>query len=830
MTLTKTKSTPLVFILLFISAFSSNIEKSASIATTPSFEKLYLHFDKPYYYAGEDIWFKVYLVDAKTNKSDTLSKVVYVDLINPDNKIVDSKTIKINEDGGSGDFSLSVNLINGEYMVRAYTNYMRNFDNAYFFRKKIYIHSLYLEENTNNEPQSKEFIDEKANSTNIDFIPDVQFFPEGGYLVNSLPCRVGFKAVEVDGKGIDVSGIIIDNTGKEIQKIKSLKFGLGRFQFLPEDGRKYFAKITYNNIQNVYDLPTPLTKGVVMEVEELMDSYNISVMSSLPNGVDNLKFIGIQRGLVVCGTEIIGDKVKVKIIVPKSYLKQGIIQFTLFDNNDTPLCERLVFLESNEPNPKIAISPSKATYGKRSLVELEISCEQAIQQKINTNMSIAVTDLSTVEPDNYGLDLKSYLLLNSELKGEIEHPNYYFESEEPQRKGMLDVLMMTQGWRQFIWNKHSNNNGNELKFDYETGISISGNVKRVFNHKKSAVAEVFIALVNNDKIRYDLAKTNAEGHFEFKALDFFDSTTVIIQAKKIKKNATRKNKLKNPAMNYFIEMDSFVAPMISIKKNYSKSSDRTFDKGYLEKLNEKHYYDPINADMNDRIKLKEVKLETIISRRKKQRGEKRGIYNNPSNTLDFEDVKTVPVYHPLLALRGRFAGVQVGTKLGGIYISIRGQGTPMFLVDGMPMSAADGIPYIPFSDIDFVDVLKGPEAAIYGIRARNGVIAVYTLDGSDREMKAETRERNGIINFKHPGYYQARKFYEPNYKIKKQLHDKLDDRTTIYWNPIAKLNEQGKTKISFFSTDISTTYRVDIQGLTSEGGILTSEMFFDIKD
>ena len=75
-----------------------------------------------------------------------------------------------------------------------------------------------MEENSDNEPQKKESIDLKTNDINLK--PDVQFFPEGGYLVNSLLSKEGFKAIGVDGKGIDVSGVITDNTGKEVQKIK----------------------------------------------------------------------------------------------------------------------------------------------------------------------------------------------------------------------------------------------------------------------------------------------------------------------------------------------------------------------------------------------------------------------------------------------------------------------------------------------------------------------------------------------------------------------------------------------------------------------------------
>ena len=100
-------------------------------------EKTYLHIDKTTYNAGEDLWFKAYLVDASTLRPDAASKIVYVDLIDPDNKIIASRIIKINDGCGDGDFKLAADLITGEYIVRAYTRFMQNFDEAWFFRKRL---------------------------------------------------------------------------------------------------------------------------------------------------------------------------------------------------------------------------------------------------------------------------------------------------------------------------------------------------------------------------------------------------------------------------------------------------------------------------------------------------------------------------------------------------------------------------------------------------------------------------------------------------------------------------------------------------------------------
>ncbi len=150
--ISKRLSTIFSFILIFsiFIAFSNSSDESIKKTVgkiesknpgAPK-EKIYIHFDKSYYNVGEDIWFKAYLVNADTHRPEAISQIIYVDLINPLNKIIDTKIIKTEDGFGEGDFKLKNDLIEGVYTVRAYTNYMRNFDGGYLFRKKIFVNSL----------------------------------------------------------------------------------------------------------------------------------------------------------------------------------------------------------------------------------------------------------------------------------------------------------------------------------------------------------------------------------------------------------------------------------------------------------------------------------------------------------------------------------------------------------------------------------------------------------------------------------------------------------------------------------------------------------------
>ncbi|MET2985256.1 hypothetical protein [Aureibaculum conchae] len=790
----------LVFFFIIFSSFSKQNSNNY-----PK-EKIYIQFDKPNYYVGEDIWFKTYLINAETHTPQTLSNVVYVELINPSNEILETKTIKITDGGGRGNFELSPNLITGEYTVRAYTNFMRNFNSAYFFRKKIYIKALNPDGTINKVP-----------GTNVVDMskPDIQFFPEGGDLVNGFLNRVGFKAIDINGEGIDIEGTITDNTGKRILKLNSAKFGMGMFEFVPKQDNSYKLNIVHQGTELVYNLPNAINHGVVMQITEHENDFRVTLQSSLNYGLNNFSFIGTQRNGVVFRAELAGSKNNAAIKVPKSSLEQGIVQFTLFDNKK-PLCERLSFYETDKANVAINVKPSKQEYGKRELVELEIYLDSIQQPKTLTNMSIAVTDMSAVETNPYGLDIKSQLLLSSELKGNIEQPGYYFYSDDLKRKKNLDILMMTQGWRKFIIND-TLSKPSKPTFLAETGINLSGQVKKFFNHKKSATAEVSLTYKNSEEFVHETVVTDLNGKFVFSNLNFLDSTAIIIQAKKIQ-NTKQTKRAKSPAMNFHIEMDSFMAPKITLKQKqhiegFSKKAEKI-----TNKIIATEYLEALYKMQKDRVKLDEVVLEAEVFDRNSYFNKKRTeLLKNPSYTVDVKDIKGVPPNNWLTALIGRVPGYRSDGTLRGS--SSLANNKPLYLLDGYPV---DDIENFAFSDIDFIDILVGPRTVIFGLRGGNGVIAVYTKDGSEPSNTNESYKKRGIVSFENPGY-TSKKFYEPVYKTQQKEDAKFDYRPTIYWNPTIRLDEHNKTSISFYTSDAISPYRVVLEGISMDGKLIKVE-------
>ena len=788
-------------------------------------EKIYLHTDKTFYNSGDDIWFKAYLVDAATLKPEALSKVAYVDLIDPSGEILITKTINVTDGCGNGDFKLRVNLTGGEYTLRAYTTYMRNFDKAFFFREKINISPVLRNLAELQDSTHKTLPDQKTDSISSQK-PDVQFFPEGGYLVCGFPCNIGVKAVVPNGKGIDVTGVIFDSTGKKMTEFSTLKFGLGMVQLMPLQGEAYKARITWNNTEYEYELPLALENGAVMQVAEQEEFYHVVVHSSLPNRIKNFSFVGTQKNSVLFDTKITSDDEGIILKVPKNMFKEGVAQFTLFDGNNNPCCERLVFVETNDMVSKLSLTTSKEEYGKKELVDLDISTDELALPQPEGSMSVAVAPVSEMS-DNSETDIKSYLLLNSELKGEIEHPGYYFYSDDTLREKVLDLLMMTQGWRRYIWNEPQIRDTAAFVFHPETGLRFEGEITRLSYLMKSS--EAVVSLTCNNQYEFSQYETDADenGHFKFDGIAFEDSTSVIIQAKRERKKG------KNPAMNYTIELDELAPP-----KETTEYFPFTYSNNEI--LNNKPFPSKFNREEIDslyNLEKTDIVLEEIIVNAKKPNriAEKRTLYHDPSYSVNVSEIYKKFKYPDLgYLMNGRVPGIEVHidkevhSRL--IYMKNHGPGysIPILYLNDAP-STLDEILMLPLSEIHFVDVLKpGPKTVIYGTAGQSGVIAVYTLDPEERLNLYGPKERKGIINFTHPGFSKAREFYTPVYTSKKSK-EKPDYRTTLYWNPALKLDRHGKAKISFYTSDISSAYKIILEGILSEGDIIHKVNYFDVK-
>src|SRR6185437_15716247 len=160
-------------------------------------EKIFLHTDKTVYASGEMLWFKAYVTDAASNQFSLLSKIAYVEIINAADKPLMQAKVDIDSGRGSGSIVIPSSIRTGNYVIRAYTNWMKNFDPNFYFQESITIIN----------PVKKPLEEKPDTATRF----HIQFFPEGGNLVYGLNNTVAFKITDAYGKGLRGKGWIVDN-------------------------------------------------------------------------------------------------------------------------------------------------------------------------------------------------------------------------------------------------------------------------------------------------------------------------------------------------------------------------------------------------------------------------------------------------------------------------------------------------------------------------------------------------------------------------------------------------------------------------------------------
>lgn len=856
---------------------SAFLDYSDSVIYAHPIEKVHLHLDKPYYSAGQTIWLKAYVVDGR-NKPSMLSKILYIDLIDESNRLYKSLKLPLAAGLASGDFFLSDTLEEGNYRLRAYTLWTRNFGKEDFYNRVVQIgnllrtdvsaHVSYTYRQNGNFDEAEATIsyatvdgaplqnlkinyDIKFNNgsvqssnatTGVDgkvkimivgkdttsksgiirtsFLRNgqmvnknfafksltskinIHFFPEGGYLVDSIRSKVAFKAIGANGLGIPISGFVVNEQNTKVAEFKSEHAGLGSFMLSPFNNQTYTAVINLPEGEMRVALPKALPQGYVLSIiGEDTESLLIRITANKVNLSNKAVSLVVQTNVGQQLFHYLITKRFIDVSFQKSDLPTGITLFTLLDENHLPVAERLRFIQ-NRDELIIDFQKKEKDPKEPDKVSLEIVATDKNQLPITGSFSISVTDLSRVpvndEDEN---SILSDLLLSSELKGYIEKPNYYFINPNPDKDRQLDNVMLTHGWRRFSWkNVYYGFKGPKIIFPIEKDLQISGSV---FLRGKPVVGGRVTALSPTTGFYMDTI-TNTQGQFNFNNLVFSDSTKFIIQARQTKDR-----------MNTTIKLDSTPDEKIG---SYE----------FTGEINEN-----VNTQMANFLNVSKKEVEELIALGLVSRSHllkevvvtstrKDNVINSSrlsKNAADFsfrgEELEGENLGN---ALRGKVPGliVDLSGNTAIMQRNLSSANVPLMqlFVDGVNWGSV--LTDINVSEIATVEILKGgASAALYGDKGAGGVIIVTTkVFGDQRPVNYEST--SGLISFISKGYSITKEFFNPeNSTGYPKTGGNL--RTTLYWNPDVFIDNGKVGTINFFNTANPGTYRIVIEGLDHKG-------------
>ena len=814
----KTKYTLSIFLLFGLvtfaafklpdDSFAQLLRKMEAFVKDHPQEKVHLHLDKPYYAVGDNIWLKAYVVNTASGAPSTISNSLYVELINERDSV--KKQLKLPLMGGVawGDVALTDSLEEGNYRIRAYTNWMRNAGPDFFYDKTIKIGNAW-------GAKAKGKIASNRNTsaaTMINNQVNLRFFPEGGNLINQIPVKMGIKSTTATGRGINVSGSIVDETGTTISTFATTYLGMGQLVLNTQPGKTYTAIFRVENgSEQRVPLPSAQQAGYALSVNNLDDNdikAKIYISESLL-GKGDLHVVAQHQGMVYAQVTIPTSKQLASFTISKNEFPSGIVQLTLFDPENRPVAERLVFVNHSDEQMDLRLNTAKKVYTPREKVSLDLAA--SVKEKaVLGSFSISVTNTSVVTPDpSNESNIFSSLLLRSDLPGYIEKPNNYFTDDSPATRQKLDNLMLTQGWRRFTWQDVIADKKPVWSYKPEKSLSISGTLT---TNGKKPIANGRVSLFSSSGglIVIDTL-TDANGRFVFDNLSFGDSTKFVVQGRTAKNG--KYTEIKIDAVPGQVVTPNPNTGDIVVNVNEAIASYVSQSNDYFDELTRRGLLQRTQV-------LKEVKVVTkknIVRHSENLNGAGRA-----DAIITAEQLETCQMLSQ--CLQGRVAGLFM--KNGVPYLTRNGGRLPMQIVyDGIYVES-DFLDSINPFDVETIEVLKNASnLAIYGSRGGGGLLIITSKRGDARIGSMYTP---GVITHVAKGYSFAREFYSPNY-AEQNNGNQADLRTTIYWNPQVVTAADGKGIVQFYNADTKGTYRVVVEGIDATGNLGRAVYTYEVK-
>ena len=783
-------------------------------------EKVYLHFDNTGYYMGETIWYTAYVVNGLLNRPTDLSRVLYVELLSPEGRVLERQKLKVENGRASGSLSLanpSKVQVGGFYEVRSYTWAMLNWEGTYYSRvfpvfdnpseKGAYEPKITL------YPRSERFPNHRPKEEKLKRL-NVTFYPEGGTMVQGLPCRVAFKAVDEKGQGVSLSGVIYDGAGEKQTVFRSEHGGMGSFSLTPGSG-KYEARITYGGREYSYRLPEAEATGYVMRVDNSRrDSLDITLSRTSRTKGQPIGIAVLCRGLAYEFEEAdLQAQDSVRLRISKANLPGGVQQITAYTQTGEVVAERLIYHDDGR-SLAIEVSGTKRQYAPFEKVDLQLTVSDESGEPVSTHLSMSVRDPGSQVIGTDRRDIRSELLLGSELRGYIEDIDYYFEADDRRHREDLDLLMLVQGWRRYEWRQQAGVEPFEPEHFVEEGIVVRGNVYdyHLFGAKAKAGVEVSVWIYSPVTSRHGKAFTDEDGGFVFLSdSDIWESSNLVLQTQITNRRGKKKNK------PYGIELDrSFSPPALAYPPLMTTLPDTVMNP--LEEIQVRSFpVDTVdNSDLDDDAivyQLSEVDVNALRVRGLDRRASVEYVVAEEEDKLIDSQVRHYTDDFPaFLEQINPFFTISYEWSKDGY------TATPQYWYKGKRAYFAfyqywsDGYYYFDkdYWDLDKIslDDVKKMEIVEH---ATNVAIRLYAYPPQERK-----NYKKGYRATTLQGYSVPKEFFHVDYGVG-VLPDESDFRRTLYWDPDVKTDSTGRAWVSFYNNSSETRLRISAETLSSDG-------------
>ncbi|SDB63459.1 hypothetical protein SAMN03097699_2848 [Flavobacteriaceae bacterium MAR_2010_188] len=740
-------------------------------------EVAFAHLNKSIHIDGETLAFAVYVFDKDQKRLTINTKNVYCAISDENERIIKEKLILITDGVGSGSFFVDETLDAGNYTFKAYTNYMKNFAEQNYYIQNFRV----LTSNLDLDPT-------------LDKGLDAQFLPEGGHLLEGVQNTVGIIIKDKTGQGVaNIKGEIINSKGNLVRSFKTDQFGIGSILFIPEESEKYRAKIVYNTNTLTFNIAAAERTGIAMSVLDLRSrtALDFKTNDETFNLIKNKQYtLTFHNGKWLKSFNLTFDEnERVTKFIKVEDLFTGINVFTLFDEENRPILERLYFNYEG-----IELLKSERTTAKTIEDSIEIELKINTKDSINfQNFSVSVLPKKTVSylPSH---NIFSYLYLQPYITGYLENAAYYFTDINLQKKRQLDNLLITQGWSSYNWDFIFKNTPKYIH-EFEDGIKIKANIS---GEPAPAYAISSGFGMNLIDLEENAKSFSAKGFYPYEKESLFVS------------EISKRGNTNKPAL--YVQFSPSRIPEF---ENYIKMLPRK-----KENILKDATYQPIletswtGYEQLDEVVLNVKRKQDYIEKLKQITTGSVDVFNDP-NRYRFNDFDSY--------LRSK--GYLVNNENGAYQIidpsrSIVRDQSPVILLDGVQLFDNSFLSQLNMSILDYVIIQK--QAGNQVTYAPGGLIQIFTdpTKNMNQSSNSKALELNIPLAFS-----EDKKFYAPLYSFYQTRFFK--DYGVIDWQPKLKLGKDGTVKFKF-ADKYYESLQICIEG-TANGAFISEIVEVDVQ-
>ena len=767
-----------------------------SLSNIAPFEKLLVIHDRDLYLEGDTIWLKIINTDQFSGKPIELSSTAYVELIGLGEKMFARQKINLTDEAGHGWIRIPENILSGNYYLRTYTSWMKNYHPCGYTYTLISIINPFIPLYFSQYETSKEKQGEI----------DVELFPEGEHIISGTENRVVFRLSGVIADKDSLQGEIRDGNDSLVTRVKFINADNGYFWLTPLETKEYYLSVILNGThQKRISIPQAQKGGYTLDWTENLNllTLNIKKHPQSPGDNQQLWLTGKAAGQVLFSRTADLENGAAEVMIRAEQIKDGINEFILTDMKGNNLCSRIIHRPVRN-HLSVEIDLEKERFKCRDNVQFSVNVKELSGRAVKSDLFASV----------YLVDTPSANEERIPVKVEVMDPAFFTQWMNIHENGgtaidaeILDVALSAG----YLVHSARNPSPDELSsvlpfFPELAGPAISGSILERTSGQPAGNRLIICSSIGSASL-FEVFKTGEDGKFRFAVEEDQEYSNLVIRA--LDQDIHLDIKIDHAYSDQYPHM---TLPALHLDESRAQ---------YIEQLS-------INKQVREAYKNTDERPEPEVNH-----DNTTFFYGEPSETVNLESFIKLPVMEEIF--REIVKTVIVYRKAGAFKLGVIDNATreiigenPMFLLDGVPL-------------FDHGRILEIDPALIRTIHI---VDSKYFMGGLEMDGIIDIRSRQGgfedfnLPSSTVPYKFQSNARYDNPPTVVDHIHEEEtgrqlpDFRSLLYWKPDIATDNDGRAEISFDASDVPGLYRIVVQGISADGhtGTSTKEVEIVLTD